>query len=381
MVSYADVEKLLASQHDEPRVLSLYLEVPLEQQELRVLPARASDLITAASGAARGPDAERVLAHARQEVRHFLDSGARTWAGHCAGIFVCGPESLAETIKLPAGTGERAVLATRPHVRPLLAALQRHPAHWVVVVNRRHAWLFSVSGDQVKLVAQPTGPGLPTASYGGWYGLESYATNERIAGLAHQHFEDTAEMLGRAIRRAPGEMFVVGGHVATIPQFLATLGHDERKLFAGSFAVDTATMTPGKIRALADPVIRTWVDRTERTVVDQIRRQPAGGLAAVGMPQCLAAVRRHSIRALAVPGQALVPGYACRACGALGMTRAELKAFGSGCAHGDSQAIAVPDLVEEIAVATIADGGLVEAVAAPPDGIAALLRFPLVPRG
>ncbi len=377
MISYADVEKLLAIHGDEWPVLSLYLEVPLDQQKVRAVPARAADLIAAAAGPADG----LVRSRARQEVRKLFGAGVHNWLGHCAGIFVCGPASLAQAIKLPAGTGERAVFATRPHVRPLLAALQRHPAYWTVVVNRRHAWLFSVSGDEIGLVAQPTAPGVPSAGYGGWYGLQSYGINERVAGLAHQHFEDTAELLARAMRRTPGEMFVVGGHAATIPRFLATLGHDARDRFAGSFVVDTATMTPARIRALADPVIATWVDRTEQDLADRIGREPPGGLAAVGLPECLAAIGQHSIRVLAVPGQALVPGFACRACGALGTTRAELHARQPGCAHPGPNAIAVPDLVEELAVAVIGDGGRVETLADPPGGIAALLRFPLVPPG
>jgi hypothetical protein len=50
---------------------------------------------------------------------------------------------------------------------------------------------------------------------------------------------------------------------------------------------------------------------------------------------------------------------------------------GTGCAHGDSAAFAVPDLIEEIAAGTLHDGGQVQAVPDPPGGIAAYLRFPL----
>jgi hypothetical protein len=98
------------------------------------------------------------------------------------------------------------------------------------------------------------------------------------------------------------------------------------------------------------------------------------------MPGSLAAVRRHAVRSLAVPVRTLGPGFACRACGALGATRAELGEPPVGCAHNDGDAVAVPDLIEEMAVRTIGDGGQVVAVADPPGGIAAFLRFPLAPR-
>jgi len=54
-----------------------------------------------------------------------------------------------------------------------------------------------------------------------------------------------------------------------------------------------------------------------------------------------------------------------------------LGATAADCAHPGSAAFAVPDLIEEIAVSTLHDGGEVQAVPNPPGGIAAYLRFPL----
>ena len=132
-------------------------------------------------------------------------------------------------------------------------------------------------------------------------------------------------------------------------------------------------MTPARVRVLADPIIRDWVEKSGQQLVTRIRQEPPGGLAATGLAACLTAVRRHAVHTLAVPGQGLVPGFACRRCGALGAT-------GTGCAHADNAAnaaFAVPDLIEEAAVGTIHDGGQVQAVPGPPGGIAAYLRFPL----
>ena len=372
MISYADVEKLLATRSEDPPVLSLYLEVPVELSALHGLPARASDLLDSAAGGPggpAGPDAGRVLAHARQVVRRLLEDRARDWLGHCVVFFICGPAGLAEAIPLPAGLGDQAVFGPRPHVRPLLVALQRQPAYRVVVVDRRHAWLFAVAGDRIDTVTQPVAAGVRSPRYGGWSGLESYRVNERIAELTHHHFHDTAGILAQAIR--PGqERLVVGGHADTIPQFLALLQPDLRDRFAGSFLADTSAMTPARVRMLADPIVRDWVEKSGQQLVTRIRQEPPAGLAATGLAACLTAVRRHAVHTLAVPAQGVVPGFACRRCGALGMT-------GTGCAHGDSAAFAVPDLIEEIAASTLHDGGQVQAVPDPPGGIAAYLRFPL----
>jgi peptide subunit release factor 1 (eRF1) len=246
--------------------------------------------------------------------------------------------------------------------------LQRHPAYRVAVVNRRHAWLFAVAGDRIDTVTQSAAAGVRSPRYGGWSGLESHRINERIAELTHHHFHDIAGILAQVIR--PGqERLVVGGHADTIPQFLAMLPSDLRDRFAGSFVADTSALTPARARALASPIIRNWVEKSGRQLVTRIRQEPPGGLAATGLEACLTAVRQHAVLILAMSAQGVVPGFACRRCGAVGATAA-------GCAHPGSVAFAVPDLIEEIAVSTLHDGGRVQAVPDPPGGIAAYLRFP-----
>ena len=372
MISYPDVEKLLATRGEDQPVLSLYLEVPQDPSGWRELPARAGELLgSAVTGpcAPAGPDAGRVLADIRHEVRRLLDRGVRDWPGHCVALFICRPAGLAEALLLPAGLGEYAVFGPRPHVRPLLVALQRHPVYRVVVIDRRHAWLFTVAADRIDAVTEPVAAGVRSPHYGGWYGLESYRINERITELAHHHFHDTGVVLARSMGHGQ-ERLVVGGHAATIPQFLAVLPAGLRDRLAGSFVVDTSAITPARVRALADPIIRTAVGNSEQELITRIRQEPPGGRAATGLTACLAAVRQHAVAVLAMPVEGLVPGFACRQCSALGIT-------GTGCVHADAGTFPVPDLIEEMAISTPQDGGEVQAVPDPPGGVAAYLRLPL----
>jgi len=372
MISYPDVEKLLATRGEDQPVLSLYLAVPQDPSGWRELPARADELLRSAGTgpcAPDGPHAEGVLADIRHEVRRLLDGGVRDWPGHCVALFICRQAGLAEAVLLPAGLSEYAVFGPRPHVRPLLVALQRHPVYQVAVVNRRHAWLFTVAADRIDAVTESVAAGVRSPHYGGWYGLESHRINERITELAHHHFLDTVAILARSMGHER-ERLVVGGHAETIPQFLAMLPDSLRDRFAGSFVVDTSTITPARVRALAEPVIRNWVETSEQALVTHIRQEPPGGRAATGMMGCITAVRQHAVAVLAVPLQGLVPGVACRQCGASGITE-------TGCAHGEGDRFAVPDLVEETAIGTLRDGGEVQAIPDPPGGIAAYLRLPL----
>ncbi len=371
MISQPDVAKLLSVRAAEPSVLSLYQWVPLDPAEWRGLPARADELLAlAARGRPDDPGAIRVRDEDRQQVRILLETRARDWPGHTVAIFACAELGLLEAMPLPCRLQDRAVLATRPHVRPLLAALQRCPAYRVAVVNRRHAWLFAVAGEQISAAAQPAAEGVRSPGFGGWYGLESYRINDRIIELARHHYHDTAAVLEHAMRASPQELLVVGGHEDAIPEFLAVLPADVRERIAGSFAVDPHTMTPARVRELSGRVIEHWVSQREQRLVTQILQEPPDGLTATGLVRCLAAVNEHAVQLLLVPEGGLIPGFACELCGALSST-------GTGCPDGVEASQPVPDLIEEMAVQTLDEGGQVEAVRAPPAGIAARLRFPL----
>jgi peptide chain release factor subunit 1 len=373
MICHEEVNKLLSVQADGPSVLSLYLWVPLDPAALRGLPARAGELFALAARGGPGlPGLVQVRAGERRAVRGLLAAHARDWLGHTVALFACGQLGLAEAVPLPCRLQERAVLATRPHVRPLLLAIQRCPAYRAAVVDRRHAWLFLVIGEHIESTALPPAPGLRSHGYSGWYGLQAHRVNERIIELTRHHYLDTAALLERAVRASGPEPLIVGGHENSIPQFLAALPARLRDDFAGSFVADPHTLTPAKVRDLASRVIQEWLDQRDQHLLTEILGQPPDGLTAAGLSACLAAASEHAIKLLLVPAGGLIPGYACQRCGALSST-------GDRCPHAAAELLAVPDLLEELAVTTLSDGGQVETLHDPPAGICARLRYPLAP--
>ena len=214
----------------------------------------------------------------RRAVRGLLAAHARDWLGHTVAIFTCGQLGLAEAVPLPCRLPERAVLATRPHVRPLLLAIQRCPAYRAAVVNRRHAWLFQVTREHIESTALPPAPGLRSHGFSGWYGLQAYGVNERIIELTRHHYHDTAGLLERAVRATGPEPLIIGGHENSIAQFLAVLPARLRDDFAGSFVADPHTLTPAKVRDLASRVIQDWLDQRDQRLVTEILQEPPDGL-------------------------------------------------------------------------------------------------------
>jgi peptide chain release factor subunit 1 len=224
MIGRAEVDKLLKLRAAGPSLLSLYVQVPLDPAELRDLAAHVGELFALAARDGPGvPPAVRVGAADAGAVRGLLASRARDWLGHTVAIFACEELGLAEAIPLPCQLQERAVLAARPHVRPLLLAIQRCPAYRVAVVDRRHAWLFSIAGTEISTAVLPPAEGMRSHGFSGWYGLEAHRVNERIIQLARHHYHDTATLLEQTARTSGAEPLIIAGHQDTIPQFLAIL--------------------------------------------------------------------------------------------------------------------------------------------------------------
>jgi hypothetical protein len=122
MVTLAEVEKLGRVHTLERSVLSVYLNVPRSPAELPGLADRVDELITAAvRNAGRS-------GHLREEDRRSARDEAALAGPRCLGqpvaVFACAEVGLLEVVRLPGTSPERAVLGIRPHIRPLLAALQ-----------------------------------------------------------------------------------------------------------------------------------------------------------------------------------------------------------------------------------------------------------------
>jgi peptide subunit release factor 1 (eRF1) len=367
MISCADVEKLRSVRAPGLAVLSLYLPVPLDPAGLRGLAAEAGDLMAGAGASNAGGASTAGISDAdRDAVLDALAAHGRDWLGHTVAFFACGELGLFEAMPLPCLLQERAVLATRPHVRPLLAALQRCPDYRVVIADRRHSWILSVSGTRVETVARQSDEAPRSPGFGGWYGLESHRIQQRVIQLGRHHYRDTAAILQRAADAGRNVPLVIGGHHDSIAGLLQALPPAVRKDFAGSFTADPHTLTVARIRELAGPVIEGWAVRRERELSEEI----FGQLAAVGLHASLAAVNEGAVDHLLVAHEGMIPGFVCGRCGALSTGSDECPDWGTA-------ARAVPDLLDEAVQRTLDDDGQVTVIRDAPFSIAAKLRFPV----
>jgi hypothetical protein len=347
----------------------VYLPVPVDLAEHRGLATRARELIKSAASrepqacGARVSEAELVL------VADTVTERSSEWLGHTIAIFACAELGLLETVPLPGHLAELAVVGDRPHIRPLLAAMQRNPAYRAALVDTQHAWILNIADDRIETVAERTGPSVPSPAFGGWYGLETYRIQQRIMELSKQHFRDTISILGQS---ADGEHkpLVLGGRENEISQFVSALPPVVRQSVAGTFRVDPHTVTPGRVRELAGPVIAAWSERTEAQLVDDVLNQSPDLAVTTSLPGCLAASRARAVAELIVPDDLMIPGFACAECGAMGTN-----GHGCDCPDPGPRCQAIPDLLDLLADRTLDEGGQVTSVRNPPFTAAARLRF------
>jgi len=385
VIAAADVSRLLSLRAPDHGIISVYLTVPLDPGQRRAMTAHLDDAVAAACQ--RDGDAGAWARARRAEVpaiRRLLGSRGPEWPGHSVAIFACSALGLLETVPLRGQVAERAVLGSRPYVRPLLAEVQRCASYLVAVADRRHAWLFRVSGDGIEAGEQVESPTVASRRFGGWHGFQSYRNDQRSRTLARQHYATVAAALGAASAPpadgAPAdggaagggcEPIVLGGNEAVTREVLAALPAALRNRVAGSFVADPRAMTPARVRLLADQVVGRWEDSRQGRLAATLAEQAPGPMTAIGLDACVHAVNQHAVQLLMVPGDTMQPGVSCRDCGTLGVAEPACPACGAATEP-------VGDVIEELAVKVTQDGGSVQAVrgATVLRQIAARRRFP-----
>jgi peptide subunit release factor 1 (eRF1) len=366
MTAGTDAGQLRARFATRTAVVSLYLNIPVDLAGHRGLTTRARELIKAAGADQAAPETETITT--------AVAEGALDWLGRTMAIFACAELDLLEVISLPGPSGDRAVVAAKPYIRPLLASVQRHPPYQVAVIDTRHAWLLAVAGDEIDMLAERTGREVPSTRFAGWYGLEAYRIEQRIMELSKKHYRDTISVL----TELTSPPLVLGGHETQISQFTAMLPQPVRQRVAGSFSVDLQTATPARVRELSAPVIADWARAGEAQLVNDLLAEPPGTAVTTSLDQCLAAVRSRAVSQLVLADDEMVPGCVCDDCGTLG---AGLSIGDASCDCPDPAAACRPvsDVLDELTSQALDGGSEVTAVRDAPFAAAARLRFPAAP--
>jgi peptide chain release factor subunit 1 len=207
--------------------------------------------------------------------------------------------------------------------------------------------------------------------------MREYATHNKAELLAKRHYRGVAERLDEEARRQEFEIIAVGGHEHEVPEFLGHLSNELGKRVAGTFSVHPTEDDVGTIRSRAEEVVERYERAEEqRLVAETFDRHAAGGLAVVGLRDCLWGAATAAIGQLLVQDGVVLPGAVCDVDGYLSVD-------GEQCPVCGRTLRRTPDVLDELVQAVIDEGGSVEHVAADTPlrehVAAATLRFPVPP--
>jgi peptide chain release factor subunit 1 len=373
------IDRLVHFRSPKAPVLSVYVAVPADPGEI-AMQTRLRSLLKPVKELA---DSDQLEHYPRLSLRTDLDrvfelaTRGTELQGRSVAVFACHQEGLFEEIELARTVRDRVEVDLTPYLRPLLAVLEASRRWCAVVVDRSRAWLYTGATDELDDAGKLEASLLQDRKRAEWHGEREDTANNRERTLARRHFRQTAQRVERLVNEQDVELLVVGGHEETVAEFLPFLPKRLHARIAGTFVVDTRTMTPAQVREQSTQVVEAY-ERTEqiRLVDEALEAVAAGGLAAAGLEWCLNAVNERAVQLLLVDGDDQEPGRVSDRCGWIGLQ-------GDECTVCGEPTRPTPDVIDEMAAAVIDASGNVEHVrpgtALEQHGVAAFLRFP-VPR-
>lgn len=292
---------------------------------------------------------------------------------HGVAFFACPALGLREVISVRAPLDNAVVVADRPFLGPLAAALGGSPPALVVFIDAESARLIPLldagPGEEVRLDSEVPGH----HRRGGWAQLALGHYQRHTEELRGRHLEAVVETLGRLVEEHGLERIVIAGSPDSTSAFRRVLPARIQALVAG--VISGSRHEPASaLAARAGDVISRVSALDTQAAVDAILTQAAkGGQATASLEGVLEAVGRGAIDRLYLLHDFQSRGRACMGCGAL-------QPGDMAACRLCRQPTSTVELGEAMVTRTIAAGGTVtmvdtHAALGAVGGVAARLRF------
>jgi peptide chain release factor subunit 1 len=375
MLEVETIDRILRMDGDGLPVLSLYARI--DPDDRRAFPSRVDELLHEVRLLTKDPDLDRnARLSLRGDVGRIVEAVTEEHLHpRTVAFFSCSGRGLFENVELPRAVRDRHVVDATPWVRPLVAVLDEYHRCRVLVVDRRRARFWDLYQDEMVERGKLRDPDLRKSDYA--YGMREYATRNKDELLAKRHYRAVAQRLAEDAGRREFDIIAVGGQEHEIPELLDQLPRNLRDRVVGTFQVHPREEDLGTIRGRAEEVVDRYErEEEERQVAETLERHAAGGLAAVGLADCLWGGATSAVGLLLVQDEVLRPGVVCDVDG-------WMAAAGDRCPVCGNPLRTTPDVIDELVQSVIDEGGSVEHVVAETPLrehlTAATLRFPLPP--
>jgi len=357
-------------------VLSVYVNRVGTPRDRTSTGARLSELLRpvreVAEGGGLSHDAAMSL---RSDVKTVQNLADRIDADPASvAVFSCHGADWFHYVPVSRPVWDVARIGNRAYLRPLRVAEQEFRSA-VVIFDPRRSVLYVKSGAVFTEAGEVIEESVRKSNYGGFAGYEERGVRSHADAVVQRHFKETADLVFRNFQSEGFDFLFLGGHQDSIDEGAKLLHPYVQERVAGSFVIDTHTMTPALVKEQLIVLEQAAVaDREADRVRELLDTAGAGGPAVLGISDVLAAVNARAINRLIVSGRFTKEGTVCEGCGWLARN-------GTNCPVCGSVTRPTDDLVDEIIETTIGESGEVLQVsiasALDRQAIGALLRFPL----
>ena len=358
-------------------VLSVYVNRVGTPRDRTSVGARLTELLRPIREVAeRGELSHEAAMSLRSDVKTVQSLADRIDAdpASAVAIFSCHGADWSEYLSLNKQVWDVARVGHRPYLRPLRVAEQEFRSAAVIFEPRRSV-VFVKNGEAFREYGEVVEEAIRKSNYGGFSGYEERGVRSHADAVVQRHFKETADLVFRLYQGEGFDFLFLGGHQDAIDEGSKLLHPYVKAHLAGSFVLDTHTMTPAVVREQITGLEEKAIAAHETDRVQELLDTAgAGGPAVLGIADVLAAVNARAIDRLIVSGNYAKEGTVCESCGWLSRN-------GTSCSVCGSDTRQTDDVVGEIIEATIDESGevLQVSVASALDqkAIGALLRYPL----
>ena len=374
MINKQDLERLISREPSGRPVLSLFLDMSVNQNNKRTWDVFLSqkraqleevepDLL-----AREAPAVDELAARIRSWIADDFDQANR-------GVVIYAEigGDYFEAMQFPVPVQNRLVVADRPLVGPLAQVLESYHHYGVILLDREHVRILSVYLGSLLDEIEVHGDPLPTNSHVKAGGYSQPRMQRRKAEEMRHFFKDFAAEVEEFVDRYQPQDLVLLGTEENTAKFRDFLPDSllQRVVHTGNMWVDEPAA--GVMEKL-EPLLRADLDLRNREVVEQLKDRVAHDyLATAGFQGTLTALQEGKVDTLVLASDHRQDGVRCSQCGFV--FAREL----NSCPYDGSSTLEGVDVVEEMV--RMAEGqGVQIAFAAANEvqelkGAGALLRF------
>ncbi|HTU94500.1 MAG TPA: Vms1/Ankzf1 family peptidyl-tRNA hydrolase [Solirubrobacteraceae bacterium] len=366
-------------------VVSLYLD--LDPSRFATAPARATQVRSLIDEAERDGRLDRdELSHTDrttltadlERLEAYLGSDEPPVSGARAlAVFCSGQDDLFEVLPLPVATPATVVIATTPHIEPLVAGIDEGRVAVALISHRSGRILV---GDLAELTeAEDISDDVHGRTSRG--GLSQSNYERSIEADVEHHMRRVAEELHGSWQQERFAHLALGGTAQDVDLFTSQLHNDLRPLLLdGRLDLEVEVASVADVRAALEPLLdRAREAATAAALAEFENRIGAGSRAARGLEDTLAALGERRVETVLLAHNFAAQGVRCPQCGLL------YPEGTANCPADGTATVAVADLREAVVQAAVLQDASVlvfgegsdpaPAAVSRGGGIAALLRF------